>query len=179
MIFMEILEELFNKKYLNYKGLSLLKNLIATNSTFKEKLKYGIDLKKVIGFDEEVFDKIRAQNIRRISSFEDVFKDGANIGYCTVAVKQLSYSYDGVKISGGTVPFLKGTTNSIDGSHTWMVFNGKVYDTSLMLIMDEVFAKNIFNYNEENFYDPMIDPIYVATKEFTCDTSLSNNRIIR
>ncbi len=173
---MDILKQLFEEKYLNYKCFSLLKNLIYNNIDFKEKLVDGINQGKIKGFDEEVFEKIRNQNIRRISSFEDVFKEGYNIGYCTVASKQLSYSYDGVKISGGVVPFLKNTSNCIDGSHTWMVFDKKIYDTSLMLIIDEDYAKNVLGYTEENFYNPLKDPNYVATKDFTCDSSLHKNK---
>jgi len=70
---------------------------------------------------------------------------------------------------------LAGTKNCVDGSHTWLVENGKIYDTTLMLIIDEVFAKESLGYKEENRYDPNRDKFYSAAKEFTLDSSFSNS----
>ncbi len=106
-----------------------------------------------------------------INSFEDVFIDGANIGYCTVASKQLSYSLDKCYICGGILPILKGTKNSIDGSHTWITHNNEIIDTTLMLIINKEYERKL-GYIEQNKYDPNFDPIYLATKEFTNDDNL-------
>ncbi len=175
---MDLVECLYSKEYINYKGLDLLKKLVDENQEFKMILGQGMLQKKVTGFTSDVWSKIRSQNIRRIRSFEDVFKDGANIGYCTVASKQLSYSFDNVEIAGGTVDFLKKTKNSENGEHTWMVCDRKIYDTSLMLIIDERFSKKM-GYNEENRYDPTKDKIYLSTKEFTLDSSLRKEESLK
>ena len=96
------------------------------------------------------------------------------IGYCTVASKQVSYSFNSCYICGGILPLLIGTRNCTDGSHTWIECDGKVIDTTLMLIMSKRYA-NMLGYIEENRYDPNLDPIYRATKEFTNDSNLKKH----
>lgn len=169
---MEILSYLIDDDKKEYKCFNTLKDLIISNNDFKEKLEEGYFTGKVEAFGKEEWEKIAKQNVRRIKSFTDVFVDGANIGYCTVASKQLSYSFSGCQICGGVVPILAGTKNCDDGSHTWMVYNGKIYDTTLMIIIDEKFAKEQFGYVEENRYDPNCDAYYSAAKEFTLDENL-------
>lgn len=159
-----------DKKY--YKCFDMLRDLVEKNSEFKKKLEEGFFSGKVEGFSPDVWDKIAKQNVRRINSFTDVFVEGANLGYCTVASKQLSYSFNGCQICGGVVPLLVGTVNCIDGSHTWMVCDNKIYDTSLMLIIDEGFAKESLGYIEENRYDPNRDFRYSAAKEYTLDEDI-------
>ena len=172
---MDSLNILINNERNNYKCFDLLKKLYNNNIEFRKVIDNGVLNNKIQGFPEELWTKIHEQNIRGIPNFELVFQDGANIGYCTVASKQLSYSLDNPYICGGTVKYLENTTNSIDGSHTWILDNGKIIDTSLMLIIDKTYAHEL-GYNEENRYNPNIDPIYNATKDFTLDTSLKRKR---
>lgn len=172
---MDVLDFLIDEDKRNYKCFDALKELVSSNEEFCERLTDGYFSSKVEGFSADVWEKIGKQNIRRINSFTDIFVDGANIGYCTVASKQLSYSFDNCYICGGVVDVLAGTKNCVDGSHTWLVENGKIYDTILMLIIDEVFAKESLGYKEENRYDPNRDKFYSAAKEFTLDSSFSNS----
>lgn len=169
---MDVLSFLIDDDKKDYKCFDTLKMLTSENETFRKGLEDGYFSGKVEGFGSDVWDKIARQNIRRINSFTDVFVDGANIGYCTVASKQLSYSFDGCEICGGVVPLLAGTKNCVDGSHTWMVCNHKIYDTTLMLIIDEEFAKQKLGYVEENRYNPNQDAYYSSAKEFTLDENL-------
>lgn len=162
---------LINEKRKNYKCFSELIRLLQENKNFREIVISGLAEGKIRGFDEELWEKIHAQNIKRIDNFEDVFIHGANIGYCTVASKQLSYSLDTCYLCGGTLPLLMGTKNCDDGSHTWILYNDKVIDTTLMLIINKDYIEKI-GYNEENRYNPNIDPIYAATKEFTNDSNI-------
>lgn len=171
----EILKSLISESRFHYKCFDLLKELFKENKRFKKWLIKGYLTGKIEGFPEELWEKIDSQNIRRIASFEDVFRDGANLGYCTVASKQLSYSLDDCYICGGVVSVLVGTINSIDGSHTWISKSQKVIDTTLMLIMDEKYSKEI-GYVEENRYNPNLDSVYLATKEFTRDQNLKGHR---
>lgn len=172
---MELIDMLIDKDKKEYKCYSELKRLLENNIDFKDKVINGLRTGKVSGFSDELWQKINDQNIRRINSFDDVFRDGANIGYCTVASKQLSYSLNNVYLCGGVLPILKGTSNCSLGEHTWISCNGKVIDTTLMLVIDEKYSKE-FGYIEENRYDPSNDPIYNAAKEFTLDTSLKKIR---
>lgn len=154
-----------------YKCFLELKKLLNENKDFKKIVEDGINKGLIRGFDEELWKKIFSQNIRGISNFVNVFRDGANLGYCTVASKQLSYSLDDCFIVGGVLPLLEGTVNCEDGSHTWIVYNGEIIDTTLMLIIKEEYATKL-GYIEENRYNPNLDPIYLATKEFTNDVNL-------
>jgi len=155
----------------SYKCFDILKELVNTNSKFRDVLLDGSTNGKITGFYEELWNKIHSQNIRGISNFEDVFKDGANIGYCTVAAKQLSYSLDSCFICGGVLKVLENTPNCKDGSHTWILYDDKIIDTSLMLVIDKEYIEQL-GYKEENRYDPNIDPIYQAAKSFTLDDNL-------
>lgn len=155
----------------NYKCYSELKRLLEENQEFKQTIISGLIDGKIRGFDQELWEKIRLQNIRRIRSFEQVFIDGANIGYCTVASKQLSYSLNDCYLCGGILPILKGSKNCDDGSHTWILCNNEVIDTALMLIIDGDYITRI-GYVEENRYNPNMDPIYSSAKEFANDTSI-------
>ena len=168
---MEVDRLLIDEARYNYKCYDELKRLLCEDDKFKQIVMDGYLEGKIYGFNEELWQKISSQNIRRINSFEDVFVEGANIGYCTVASKQLSYSFDECYICGGVLPLLAGTKNCADGSHTWILHDGKVIDTTLMLVMEQSYAKKI-GYIEENRYDPNLDSIYSATKKFTLDEKM-------
>lgn len=172
---MEILNNLIDKKYYDYKCFDLLKELLMVNQDFAKKVEEGFLLQKVRGFDEEIFEKIRIQNIRKIKSFEEVFIHGYNENYCTVCAKQLSFSYNGCYLCGGVLEVLKDFRDGKDGSHTWMLYNEYVFDTTLMLVIEEKYSKKL-GYIEENRYNPSIDPIYNAAKDFTTDRELMTSR---
>lgn len=167
----KIIELLSNQDKKEYKCYNLLKFLLENNEEFKEIILKGISENEIQGFSDDLWEKIYNQNIRNIDNFDDVWRNGTNIGYCTVAAKQLSYSLDKCFICGGILPILKGTDNCPDGSHTWIELDGNIIDTSLMLIISKNYAKKI-GYIEQNKCNPNTDPIYCATKEFTNDKSL-------
>ena len=170
-----MLEFLIDNDKKDFKCFDVLKEFSRNNVDFYEKLVEGVTSSKVEAFPLELWDKIAKQNVRRINSFMDVFVDGANIGYCTVASKQLSFSFSNCEICGGVVPLLAGTKNCPDGSHTWMVYNNKIYDTTLMIVIDENFAKERLGYIEENRYNPNFDSCYSAAKEFTLDENIKKS----
>ena len=174
---MNILNELIEEDKFDYKCFDELKRLLNENEYFKNIVIEGYKNGKIFGFPNELWDKIKSQNIRRINSFEDVFKDGTNIGYCTVASKQLSYSFNSCFLCGGILPLLKGTKNCLDGSHTWIQYNDYIIDTTLMLIIHLKYAEKI-GYIEENKYNPNNDPIYLSAKEFTNDKSLKQSKTL-
>jgi len=171
---MNIENLLIDESRKDYKCYDELKRILRENKDFKDVIENGYFKGNITGFTDEIWEKIQSQNIRRIDSFEDVFRDGANIGYCTVAAKQLSYSYDNCYLCGGVLPILKGSKNCEDGSHTWMSVQNKIIDTTLMLAIDEDYAKEL-GFIEQNRYNPNLDPVYLAAKEFTRDTSMKRN----
>ena len=168
---MNFLEMITSKDKLAYKCYDLLMDLVTNNEDFKSNIVEGIKSNMITGFTDELWEKINSQNIRRINNFEDVFREGANIGYCTVAAKQLSFSLNSCYLCGGTLPILVGTKNCKDGRHTWIEYEDKIIDTSLMLIIDKNF-KNKIGYKEENRINPNIDKNYLAAKTLTLDESL-------
>jgi len=165
---MEIEQLLITEKKKEYKCYEELRKLINNNESFRNFLLEGCINGKITGFTEDIWEKIKNQNIRRINSFEEVFRDGANIGYCTVAAKQLSYSFENCYLCGGVLPILKGSKNCEDGSHTWLEVQNKIIDTTLMLVIDKDYAIKL-GFNEQNRYNPNLDPVYLAAKEFTND----------
>ena len=168
---MDLINLLIDEDKIDYKCYDVLKQKLKEDSNFREVIMEGIKTGKVRKFDEILWEKIRNQNIRRIKSFEDVFVDGANIGYCTPASLQLSYSLNSCEICGGVLPILKGTPNSKDGSHTWISHKGEIIDTTLMLIIKESYSSKL-GYIEENRRNPSDDPNYQATKEWTNDPNI-------
>lgn len=158
----------------DYKCFDLLKEKLQ-DEKFKNIIEKGIREGKITGFTEDMWSLIDNQNVRIISNFTDIFKDGYNIGGCTTVSKQLSYSYDNVYICGGVLDILRGTKNSINGEHTWLEVGNKIIDTSLMLVID-LSLKDDIGYKESNRYNPNTNPIYCATKEFTNDENLKINR---
>lgn len=172
---MQLEDLLIQEDKRTYKCFAKLKQLIKENDSFREILLEGYREHMITGFDEDIWNKIRSQNIRRIDTFERVFIEGANIGYCTVASKQLSYSFNGCYICGGVLPLLENSENCIDGSHTWLYCDGKIIDTTLMLIISKEYQTKL-GYIEQNRYNPSCDPIYVATKDYTVDSNLCKTR---
>ncbi|MDD2505551.1 MAG: hypothetical protein PHF21_04725 [Bacilli bacterium] len=168
----EILNTLYEKRK-EYKGISEVVKLLKDDKKFKKVLIEGISANKITGFPEELWEKIEKQNIRGISNFTDVFSRGLNIDRCTVAAKQLSYSFDECIIAGGTLKCLINSKSHTakDGRHTWIISNNKIYDTTFMLVIDIDISKKL-GYKLENQYNPNIDPIYLAAKQFTNDKSL-------
>ena len=171
---MDIIEYLAKDKK-DYKCYEILKYLLETNDNFKNIIEEGIKEGKITGFTDELWDKINKQNIRGIDNFELVFQNGFNLGNCTGTSIQLSYSLDYPYICGGTLNLLKGTNNSDDGKHTWLIDHNKIIDTSLMLIIDKDYYLKL-GYLEENKRNPNIEPRYNAIKDFTLDESLKRKK---
>lgn len=167
---MDIINYLANDKS-EYKCYDLLKQLLKDNEEFRNIIIEGINENKITGFTEEIWNKINKQNIIGGHNFQDYFQNGFNIGNCTKTSIQLSYSLDYPYICGGTLNILKGTLNSSDGKHTWIIDNNKIIDTSLMLIIDKDYYLKL-GYKEENRRNPNTDPRYNSIKDFTNDESL-------
>ncbi len=169
----EIMNYLYTANDKDFKCYDTLKELLQKDETFKEVIIKGIKENKIWGFSKDLWAKIDNQNMRspKVNSFTDVFRDGFNQGYCTVCAKQVSYSLNTCNLCGGILPILKGSTNCKDGEHTWIEYENTIIDTTLMLIIDKEYSKQL-GYIEENRYNPNNDPIYCSAKEFTNDTSI-------
>lgn len=172
---MNSLDILINKDRKSYLCFEILKELYNNNPEFKKLVDEGIKEGKISGFPDELWIAIDNQNVRGLKSFENVFRDGYNIGGQTVVSRQLSYSFPTCTLCSGTLPLIAGTKNSPSGEHSWMTSDGLVYDTTLMLVMDRTYSSKL-GYQYEMEYDPSEDPIYSATQEFTNDKEQKNGR---
>lgn len=168
----EKLLEILYADTVDFKGNELTKERIRNDKEFRDTIIKGVLENKITGFDQDFYEKISKLNVRWNHSFEDVFRLGFNIGACTTASKYVSYIFPSCQIAGGVNKYLVGTKNSDEGQHTWIVSNdGKIYDTTFMLIIDRKYS-NRLGYVQENIYDPNIDRIYSAGKEFANDRNL-------
>ena len=70
---MELLNLLIDIDKKEYKCYFELVRLLSQNQEFKDVIVQGVKEGKIRGFDEELWEKIRSQNIRGINNFEDVF----------------------------------------------------------------------------------------------------------
>lgn len=165
---METLNTLINQDRKEYLCFELLKKHYQDNPNFKEIIDTGLKEGTVSGFGEDLWLAIDNQNIRGLKSFEDVFREGYNIDGSTVISRQLSYSFPSCTLCSGLLPML-------EGQHCWMTSEGKIYDTSLMLVIDRKYA-NKLGYQYEIEYNPHEDPIYTAVYEFTNDSELKSSK---
>ena len=171
MMMEQILKFLYEDRK-NYKGTIIMKDLLNSNEEFKKLITKGIEEGKIIGFTEELWDKIEKQNMRRVNSFTEVFEKGYNLGNCTNIATQLRFSFPNDCLIGcGIVDYLKGTLNSKNGEHTWVVWKGKIYDPTFMIIIDEEYSKKL-KYNQTDIYNPNSNSMYSAEKDFTNDPNL-------
>lgn len=173
----EIVRFIANEGSLEFKCYDTLIKLLNENEEFKNIITEGIQTGKITGFSPELWEKLGLQNMRSrgYDSFLDVFRLGQNQGNCTPASKQVSYSLDTCDICGGVLPILAGTSNCIDGSHTWIETPTKIIDTTLLMEIDVSF-KSKMGYIEENRYNPNTSPLYCSAKEFTNDPSFRKHR---
>ena len=169
---MDEIQKLFRLGTEDYKCYDILKYLLSTNDEFRKIIVEAIKEGKVRGFSNELWDKLNTQNLRfsGIENFDDIFRNGFNLGYCTPCSKQVSYSLNNCFICGGILPILKGTINCPNGEHTWIEYNGRILDTSLMLDIDSSLSQKI-GYLKENEYNPNDNKIYCSAKEFANDPS--------
>lgn len=172
---MNSLDILINQERKDYLCFDMLKQLYNTNPEFKEFIDKGLKEQKISGFTEELWKAIEAQNIRGLKTFEDVFKDGYNIGGQTVVSRQLSYSFPECTLCTGTLPIVMDSKLIDEETYSWMTSDGYIYDTALMLIMDREYA-NRLGYQYVIEYDPHQDPIYQETYEFTNNQEIKNAR---
>ena len=168
---MDALSFLINEKRKGYLCFETLRELYESNEEFKNIIDEGIQTGEIIGFPEELWIKIDEQNIRGLDTFERVFMEGYNIGGCTIVSKQLSYSFTNCYLCSGLLPLIKGTKNSPNGEHSWMMSDNQVYDTTLMIIMSQRIA-NKLGYQTEAKYNPRESDVYNAAYEFTNDRNI-------
>lgn len=108
------------------------------DSNFKCIYDFGIKNGLIMPFDESFMEPMKFINISVIHcSLYDYFKRGDNIGFCLEACEYLSEMFDEYEIYKGVLPAIKGTERSMNGEHAWLISDGIIYDTSLLLAIDK------------------------------------------
>ena len=129
----------------------------------------------VMEFDDDLIVKIKRTNVLLLRDFFEIFEEGLNIGECGITSRYLSYLFDRFTlIEKGTCEILKGTKNSPKGEHAWLLVNGYIYDTTLMLKIHEDAAYNVFGYVPYNEVTSKVltrNKMYIMQKEIAMDTS--------
>ena len=154
----------------------LYKNNKITEST-KELIIEGIETGNVYMWPESLWIKLDKLNLMlRKGNVSDIFKVGANIGDCTGCSTIVSYAFPlGCLYVGGTVDYLVGTKNSVDGRHTWVEDNKIIYDTTFMIAIKEKYSKKL-GYSEIYKTDPNKNFEYSAGKDFATDPFIGSNK---
>lgn len=105
---------------------------------FKEAYDFGIKKGLIEHFDESFIKQMKDIHINFINcSLYDYFENEDNIGFCLEACNHLSEMFDEYEIYKGILPAIKGTKRSPNGEHAWLISDGIIYDTSLLLVIDE------------------------------------------
>lgn len=143
-------------------------NLLKSNPEFSIKLEEGYSSGLVRDFGDEEYDIIKSlSDIVIPGDFYSGFISGYNVGRCGFFAKTLSYAYPDSEIVSGYLPILKNSPGSIDGEHGWMETDDKIYDTTLLLVIDKKYASNL-GYMEKFRFDKdalAADGIYSSRKE--------------
>ena len=114
------------------------------DSNFKCAYDFGIKNGLIMPFDESFMEPISFIHC----SLYDYFKRGDNIGFCLEACEYLSEMFDEYEIYKGILPAIKGTERSLNGEHAWLISDGIIYDSSLLLAIDESLSKYL-GYNPQ------------------------------
>lgn len=173
---MEIIDKIIPQGRENYKCYDLIKNILENNNELKKIIEDGFNTGKIVQFDEELLQKFGELNVRWPYNIDEVLLLGGNIGGCTTMAYELSFLFENCFKCAGILPILKGTKNSEDGRHTWMESSdGWIYDTSLMLVIDKKYMKEI-GYQENIREKYSSQQFYSQQKEFALDSNLQKGR---
>lgn len=72
-----------------------------------------------------------------VTTMAEVYEFGYNIGSCGLTSRYFAVAFPNAKLAYGVLPILKGTKNSKNGNHAWIIENGFVIDSTLRLIIPE------------------------------------------
>lgn len=112
------------------------------DKTFKVVYDYGVENGLINLFSKELIDKMKQIYVEKLNcTLFNYFKNGSNIGFCLPACEYFSNMFEEYEIYKGILPAIKNTKRSPNGEHAWIVSNGIIYDTSLLLLIDERLAK--------------------------------------
>ncbi len=119
------------------------------NNEFQNVYNYGIKNGLIMPFSSNFINEMKDYHIPFIDcTLYDYFQNGDNIGFCLEACNYLAEMFDEYEIYKGILPAIKNTKRSPNGEHAWLVSDGMIYDTSLLLVIDESLSE-LLGYNPQ------------------------------
>ena len=76
--------------------------------------------------------KLKEDLENEVTSMEQVYEEGLNVGHCGLTSRYISRSWDEADVIYGKFAPLAGTNKSPEGAHAWIYLDGYVVDTTLM-----------------------------------------------
>lgn len=114
------------------------------NPGFRKAYIYGVKHGLIQRFPDGFMNDMRSIYLAiRQCTLYDFFLNGQNVGRCRETADYLTRMFSQWAVYIGVLPAIKGTLRSPGGEHAWLVAGGKIYDTSLLLIIDEKYAENL------------------------------------
>lgn len=154
------------------KGYNLVNALNSKNKRFNQILKIGITAGKVNYFGKEEWNLIKSikcpDKSDYLESFYEVFQNGLNIRNSGRTILDFSYLFDDFDIITGDNCYLSNTYGYKIHEHTWLELDNKIYDTTLLLVID-ISLKDLFGYVSINNYSSaelQTSKIYQVNKRF-------------
>lgn len=141
------------------------------NAKFQKAYDYALEQGLIEEWDEEFLNKLRKLNVFSGFSFSflRVFEEGVNVGSCGETTVALSFLFENFEQHTGFLEALKGSKNSPNGEHSWLVVGEYIYDTTLMLKIHCSIATELGYRTEEvksaEFF--MNDSIYCIRREIS------------
>ncbi len=133
--------------YIELRCIAIEQNLLHValkDSQFRKAYIYGVKHGLIKRFSTSFFNDMRSVYLVLWEcTLYDFFINGLNVGRCRETADYLTRMFPEWALYIGFLPAIKGTLRSPGGEHSWIVIDGKVYDTSLLLIIDEQYAHNL------------------------------------
>lgn len=104
--------------------------------------KIGVDLEKHAWseeFKKMVFeyklDKNYEEDLENLETLKEVYEYGLNIGHAGLTARYLIRNIPNASLYYGKFPPMAGTKNAPDGKYAWLIYNGCLLDTTLMICL--------------------------------------------
>lgn len=158
------------------KALEFRNGILENNSDFNNNIIYGKSNGLIRDFGEEEVNIFNLLSNNVVTGdIVKAFEQGYNIGRCRYFAHTLSYAFEDCSIITGKLPILEGTPGSPNGIHVWLEVEDKIYDTTLLMVINKEYL-NKLGYIEQNRLDDDViqnDEIYKARKERFFDLVLN------
>ncbi len=122
-------------------------NYARKNEKFNDAFEFYCSVGLISKFDDKLIDSFNDLSAAPELSVYNYFEQGMNIGSCHLTSIMISPLFDDFVIEKGHVDAL----DSLYKTHSWLVSDGYVYDTSLLIKFHESIKEEMGYYPKEVF----------------------------